>query len=553
MKYFIIIGISIFFINNILIGQNIKSDPIHAITISPQNPEIIYAGSKHTLYIIEKDELFSYTPSSEEWFPSISDIKIGNLVSFAVDPTEAKRVFAIFALEVAKEFLRTSFTSIVLTTTNGGKTWNKVLIPDVMVYTLLKHKVGNYGSIVIDPLNPQIISIGAEGRATMLGEGPFDLACLIFSADGGKNWNISVIPRIGTRYPRPIHSIVSTSKTLFFSTSDGIFRWRNDVKKYDGCLKDSPKNVIKLVADPSNRDRILALTQDGKIYETTNNGDSFALLVETNKKVNCLVIDPKEPKTLWIGTDNGIFRSTDNGTTWEEIGKSQIKPKVIYSIAINPANNHVIYCGTNEGLFVSENRGMAWQIFKTASEKRAEFLLAQAESLELRKEDSTAILLYKKILDSFPSLELTKVAEHKYKEVEARIKEKKISDARKRIAKVSEEKVRSAIGRLGLSESEANSLAEAIENLSREYIIEVIINGMEMFMSESEAQQEYQKMSKFQKFYVILFAAEKLSENDPDPLSSKQSKLKKWLYLSEDLVKKLGQIKSESLLAFTKK
>jgi photosystem II stability/assembly factor-like uncharacterized protein len=478
---------------SILFAQSIKSDPIYAIAISPQNPDIIYAGSKGVVYIVERDNLFSYTPSKKEvWLRFIPDAEIGDFLSLAADPTNAKRAFAVTKL-TSKLY---NSTSVVLTTSDGGKNWDKVSIPEVMKYTFLNHKVGNYGPIAIDPLNPKIISVGAEGRATMLGEGPFDLACLILSTDGGDKWNISVIPRIGTRYPKPINSILSTSKSLFFSTPDGIFRFRNDVKKY-GFLEGSPKNVTKLVVDPSNQDRILAITQDGKIYETINNGDSFALLVETNKKINCLTIDSKEPKTLWIGTDNGVFKSTDNGTTWNEMGKGQIKSKMVYSLAINPANNQLMYCGTNQGLFVSEDQGITWQIYKTSAEKKAEKLLSQAESLELRKEYDKAIILYKQILDSFPTVELTKVAEQKYKEL-------KIANARKQIALVSEEKVRSAIDRLGLSVEESNALFSAITNISRRSMIEIIINGLEMPLDEDSACQEYQKMTPFQKFYAIL-------------------------------------------------
>jgi photosystem II stability/assembly factor-like uncharacterized protein len=535
LGYFLFIVLFLSFHNaGALFAQSIKSDPIYTIAISPQNPDIIYAGSKGSVYRIEKDEVFRLGK------------EVGEFLYLVANPANAKIVFTTIKLS--------DTTSFVLTTSDGGKSWQIVSISEVMKYTLLNHKVGNYGPIAIDPLNPKLISIGAEGRATMLSDGPYDLACLIFSTDGGKSWNISTIPRIGTNYPRPIHSVLSTSKTLFFSTPDGIFRMRNDVKKYDGCLKNSPKDVVKLIVDPANRDRILGITQDGKIYETVNNGDSFALLAETKKRINCIVIDPKAPKILWIGTDNGIFKSTDNGATWEEIGKGQIEPDIILSLAINPANSQLMYCGTNQGLFVSDNQGVTWQKYKTPAEQRAENLLAQAESLELGKEDTKAILLYKQVIDSFPSLPSAKVAEQKYKEVEVRIRENEIVDARKRIASVSEEKARSAISGLGLNEQESNALASTIENLSSSNAAVVMKEGLGIPLSDAECASEYRNLTLFQKFYAVLCYLEQQKEylnKTKDEISEPDFwyQIATQLNIPEQMFNKLLVLKSENLLA----
>lgn len=516
----------------ILTAQDIKSDPIYSIAISPQNPEIVYAGTKGAVYRIDKDGCYRSTPSRE----------ISEVFLLAVDPTNALRLFVLpkFRVDSVYRAVRPLIKPVFLTN-DGGNNWERVNIPDVMKYTLLNHWVANYGSIAIDPLNPNLISIGAEGRFTTLSDGPYDCACLIFSTDGGNKWNISVIPRIGTRYPRPIHSVVSTSKTLLFSTPDGIFRMRNDVKKYDGCLKGSPKDVTKLVIDPANRDRILGITQDGKIYETVNNGDSFALLVETQKKISSLVIDPKSAKTLWIGTDYGIFKSTDNGNNWDEAGKGQIEPKMIYSLVINPTNNQLMYCGTNQGLFVSEDKGVTWQIYKTPAEKKAEDLLSQAESLEKSQEDSKALLVYKQILDSFPSFEITKTAEQKYRELEKRITEQKINQIRKELQGVSEEKVKNAILKLGLSEDESNSLARAIDNLSSSDAITVIKNGLGLPLVDEQCDIQYRRLSRYQRFYAILRYKDYLGESAVKELSS-------ILNISNTTAKNLANINPKNLL-----
>lgn len=503
----------------ILFAQDIKSDPIYAIAVSPQNPEIMYAGSKDAIYKIESDECFRSTPTT------------GRFLYLAVDPTNSQRIFATAKIN--------DITSEVLTTNDGGESWSRVSIPKIMKYGFMgyEYSVGHYGPIIIDHLNPAKISIGAECRYGELESNGHtsNCGCIISSTDSGKSWRISGILNIDWKeWPNPIYSFLSDSKTLILSTPDGLFR-------NGEYLKNSPRQVGSLVFS-SNFGKILAATLDGRIYATFAIGDKPYLLANTRKKINCLLIDPQKPKVLWIGTDNGLFKSTDDGTNWEKTGNWQIESKTIYCLATNPADNQLLYCGTNKGLYVSENQGASWQIFKTPIEKRLDILYSQAESLEKQNEESKAVTFYKQILDSFPSLELTKVVRQRYQRLT------KILDARNRIASVSEEKARSAIGRLGLSESESNSLAYSVNNLSRNYVLAVIVNGLEMPLKESEAWLEYQKMSLYQKLYVILYAAENLASADLDPMSSKQSRLKEWLYLSDKISEKMVRIKSESLL-----
>ena len=56
----------------------------------------------------------------------------------------------------------------------------------------------------------------------------------------------------------------------------------------------------------------------------------------------------------------GVFKSTDNGKSWEEInnGLGDLFPKNIYSIVIN--SNDIILIKTNGGFFNSTDDGEHW-------------------------------------------------------------------------------------------------------------------------------------------------------------------------------------------------
>jgi len=71
--------------------------------------------------------------------------------------------------------------------------------------------------------------------------------------------------------------------------------------------------------------------------------------------VQALAIDPKNPVTLYAGTNSGIFKSTDAGATW-----NAINPAIsVMSLAIDPRNPDTLYAGSY-GVFKSIDGGDHW-------------------------------------------------------------------------------------------------------------------------------------------------------------------------------------------------
>lgn len=76
-------------------------------------------------------------------------------------------------------------------------------------------------------------------------------------------------------------------------------------------------------------------------------------------KINCLVTDPQNTKTIYMGTQNkGILASKDAGKTWETIGLENIPVK---SLAVDPSDSRTIYAGCKPvSLYVSRDGGETW-------------------------------------------------------------------------------------------------------------------------------------------------------------------------------------------------
>jgi photosystem II stability/assembly factor-like uncharacterized protein len=70
--------------------------------------------------------------------------------------------------------------------------------------------------------------------------------------------------------------------------------------------------------------------------------------------VNIITIDPKNPDTIFAGTDGGAYVSFDVGETWHEINDGLLGATVVYSIVIDKDSN--VYAATPYGVFKLEGR-----------------------------------------------------------------------------------------------------------------------------------------------------------------------------------------------------
>ena len=127
---------------------------------------------------------------------------------------------------------------------------------------------------------------------------------------------------------------------------------------------------ISLAIDSTNPDTIYAGTgkRRGQIYKSLDGGGNWIKLTgnEANtfsegwwmKKdnwpgnvgfcANCLSIDPRNCKRVYLSGKSGVWRSEDGGTTWHAKVKG-LEATCMNKIVINPQKEHIIFVATLTG------------------------------------------------------------------------------------------------------------------------------------------------------------------------------------------------------------
>ena len=78
--------------------------------------------------------------------------------------------------------------------------------------------------------------------------------------------------------------------------------------------------------------------------------------------------DPGNPAVSYAATDQGLFRTVDDGATWSHIPISESVLE-IRAVAVSPNDSSVLLAGSGSGLFLSIDGGATWQKLKKPREQ----------------------------------------------------------------------------------------------------------------------------------------------------------------------------------------
>jgi photosystem II stability/assembly factor-like uncharacterized protein len=152
----------------------------------------------------------------------------------------------------------------------------------------------------------------------------------------------------------------SNSNTLYAGTNDGRVQVSFDAgRTWNLSLVDVPgwpRVMRQFAVDPDDDMRAyLAVSYFGEdqILGTADGGASWVPLDAglPDVPVNTVALDPRyEPKTIYLGTDAGVWRSADEGTTWSLFGEGLPNCAVI-DVRVDTANNRLVVATQGRGMW----------------------------------------------------------------------------------------------------------------------------------------------------------------------------------------------------------
>ncbi|MBX7151416.1 glycosyl hydrolase [bacterium] len=323
-----------------------KSYSMACVAIDPSNTNVVWAGtgeSNNQTNVIFGDGVYKTEDGGKSWKNmglSTSEY-IGGI---AIDPNNSNVVY----VAAYGPFRTEGGERGVYKTTDGGKTWQRVLF--ISDYT------GCY-QIHMDPRNSNVLYAVAHQRfkklySTVSG-GPE--SAIYKTTDGGATWNrimtglpTADVGRIGMAIspanPDVLYAIVQAK------SNGGVYRSKDrgaSWSKQSSYVSTYAFYFQELFCDTENENMLYSMDVFNQV--SYDGGATWKKLGEKNKHVDnhALWIDPTNNRHLLSGNDGGVYETWDQGQNWDF--KANLSLSEIYKVSTdNALPFYNVYAGTQD-------------------------------------------------------------------------------------------------------------------------------------------------------------------------------------------------------------
>ena len=294
-----------------------SSASIGAIAVAPSKPSVIYAGTGEDDIrgdMIPGDGLYKSTDGGKTWkYAGLKDTH--SFSRIIVDP---KNPNVVYAASMGHVFVPGPHRG-VFKSTDGGKTWKKILFVD--------DKTGAIDLTMV-PNQPNVL-YAAMWQAQRMPWGLIDGgpgSGIYKSTDGGAHWtNITkhkglpttVLGRIGISIaasnPKIVYAIIQAKHGGVFRSDDAGATWKRVNKEWK--LRQRGFYYMTIYVDPKNPNTVYAPNVDA-LWVSRDSGKTWKKLHTPHGDNHVVWIDPDNTKILLEGNDGGATVSLDGGKSW---------------------------------------------------------------------------------------------------------------------------------------------------------------------------------------------------------------------------------------------
>ena len=217
---------------------------------------------------------------------------------------------------------------------------------------------GDAHELVRDASNPNVLYAGVS------------TAAVVKSTDGGSTWNPAntgigassgrVEIAISRSNSQVVYALLTSNSDLY-RTTDGGGTWtvRNSNACDGQCSYNSTMKVDITNPDVLYRGTILP-------YKSTNGGTNFTALTsnwgsaqKVHQDIQHIESHPTDASTIYIGSDGGIWKTTDGGSTFRNLN-GNLNMTQFYDIAIHPTLDTVVTGGAQDNSSEAYTGNRTW-------------------------------------------------------------------------------------------------------------------------------------------------------------------------------------------------
>ncbi|WP_034258679.1 WD40/YVTN/BNR-like repeat-containing protein [Altibacter lentus] len=326
---------------------------IGAVAIQQSNPSVIWVGTgegnpRNSLN--GGYGIFKSLDGGKTW-KSMGLEKTRHIHRVIIDPTDPNTVYVGAIGSPWGEHPERG----VFKTTDGGKTWNKILFAN--------NKTG-VADMVMDPTNPNklIVALWEHKRDPWFFTSGGDGSGIFITHDGGDTWEERThedglpkgdLGRIGIAIarnkPNVVYALVEAKKNALYKSEDGGFTWKMINDKED--IGNRPFYYSEIYVDPQNENRVYSVFTYVNVSE--DGGKNFEELMPAYGVDNGVHPDhhawwihPTDGSFMIDGNDGGMNITHDGGKTWRFVGNLPVAQ--FYHINVDNEFPYNVYGGMQD-------------------------------------------------------------------------------------------------------------------------------------------------------------------------------------------------------------
>ena len=321
---------------------------IGAVELDPNDPDnTIYVGTGETWTrnsVSVGDGLYKSVDGGVNW-KKIGFEKSERIANVIVNPKNSKEIY----VAVLGALWGDSEERGVFKTTDGGETWTKILY--------VNPKTG-CADFAMDPNDPNILyaSMWEFRRTGWSFESGGENSALYKSTNAGKTWN-----KIHNGFPsgklgRLAIAVAPSDSNILYTVIEaekderkGLYRSDDAGKNWKQLNNDfgitvRPFYFSRIVVDPKNPDVIVKGGLFGSI--SRDGGKTFKSLGNMHSDIHDITFDINDSDRMYCGTDGGVYRSWNGGTTMEIVENMPLSQ--FYHISVDDAEPYNVYGGLQD-------------------------------------------------------------------------------------------------------------------------------------------------------------------------------------------------------------